>query len=148
MLARLILTIPTQMDRVADVGARVRAFCAGTPLDEVAAMEIELCVVEALNNAIEHGYGSRDDGEIRISAVRSLASLSVEVMDAGKPIPHDVLEGAANSTMDFDPADVASLPERGLGLPIINRVMDRVGYRRDGVHNILVLTRRFGAHPR
>jgi serine/threonine-protein kinase RsbW len=129
------------MARVPEVGARVRSFCERSDLEESALAEIELCVVEALNNAIEHALGFRDDGELVVLAMVTAVDLIIEITDCGLPIPDAVLKSDPESKLAFDADDIESLPERGFGLAIMRQVMDEVSYRRHDRRNTLLLVR-------
>jgi serine/threonine-protein kinase RsbW len=140
---RVTLVVPSDMLFVPEAGARIRRFCEEASLagDDVA--EIELCVVEAVNNAIEHAYGLRPGREVFVVAALGEAGLSIDISDEGRSIPHAVMLGP--DPLAFDPADIDGLPERGMGLAIIRRVMDEVSYRTHQGRNTLSLVRRLPA---
>ena len=46
---------------------------------------------------------------------------------------------------EFDPTDVANLPEGGMGLHLIHSVMDEVRYHSEGGRNALTMRRRLAA---
>lgn len=140
---RVALAIPSDMLCVPEAGARIRRFCEEASLADDDVAEIELCVVEALNNAIEHAYGLRPGQEVLVVASLGEAGLSIDVSDHGRAIPHAVLLGP--DRLAFDPVDIGALPERGLGLAIIRRVMDEVSYRTHEGRNTLSLVRRLPA---
>jgi anti-sigma regulatory factor (Ser/Thr protein kinase) len=81
---------------------------------------IILAVDEACANIIRHAYQGRTDGEIRISVAERPDGIEFLLADKGKP------------------ADPACFPQRsldevrpgGLGLPLIQAVMDVVEYGR------------------
>ena len=51
------------------------------------------------------------------------------------------LQNSADLTRDlvFDPDDIDSIPERGMGLFIINKIMSKVEYRRTNNKNTFIL---------
>lgn len=133
------LIIDSNLEVVFLAGLAVRAVCRHVPLNEVAVYQVELAVVEAVNNVIKHAYGNEDGHEVEILVTLLLDRLSFQIRDRGcprGPIPV--------STMDFDPSDLNALPEHGMGLHIIQDVMDSVEYRRNGDQNILTLCKLFG----
>lgn len=130
------------MAYVAEISARARAFCARAPLSERAAAQVELCIVEAVNNAIEHACGARPDMAVTLTVTRSAAALSIEVSDRGERMPAELLKPGAPDRLDFDPRNIEGLPERGLGLAIIKQVMDDVSYRsEEGVNTLSLVLR-------
>lgn len=138
----LLLRLPSELARVGAVGESVRAFCDGAKVAPLDASAIELCVVEAVNNAIEHACGSRPELEITVVATHTEGALTIEIIDRGAPMPSHLLGPDAPSPLDFDPTDIDALPERGFGLSIIRQVMDEVTYRSERGQNALLLVRK------
>jgi serine/threonine-protein kinase RsbW len=134
----LHLSIESRLSDVALIGHAVRGICACSPLDVDAYGEMEVCVVEAVNNAITHAYlrekGFRVDAYITLHHDR----ISFEITDSGKP-----MEGFSPRTLDFDPEVVASIPENGMGLFIIETIMDEVSYSSEAGKNTLSFCRYF-----
>jgi serine/threonine-protein kinase RsbW len=92
-------------------------------------MKVVSAVGEAFNNIVEHGYDGREPGPIELELGISDGRIAIDLRDWGT---------------SFDPKDVptpdlASLPESGLGLFIIQSFMD-LDYR-PGNPNILRLTK-------
>ncbi len=90
----------------------------GFSQDEVA--EIKLAAGEALSNAVEHGRGTRVAG-FSVRCAFDGEELSIEIRDNGegfepKPAPDVPLE----------------LRERGFGILLMRRLMDRVQFERNG----------------
>lgn len=94
-------------------------------------LDIELALEEALVNIVEYAYkGEKGDIEVVSKSDRS-GVLVVEIIDKG--VPFDV-------TVVPQPDINAELSERkvgGLGIYFMKKVMDYVGYRREGDKNIL-----------
>ena len=130
------LTIESRLDNVFLLGLSVQAFCRSIPLDDVAAYQVELCVVEAVNNAIRHGYDSEPGHEVELIVSLHRGGITLRVCDGGRP-----LENMDNADMNFDEEDLDSLPERGMGLFLIHTVMDEVSYERLGGRNILTMSK-------
>lgn len=89
--------------------------------------------VEAFNNAVIHGYADRAAGPIDVELAVADDKLSLTVSDEGRGFsPEDVppppLEGG-----------VESLPEGGMGLFIMRSFMDRVDFRQEKGHNVLIM---------
>lgn len=172
--ARMQLTIPSELGQVRFLGLAVRALLVelAYPEDDVAS--IELCLVEAVNNAIEHAYreeaGHLVEVELRAEddAGGSVGARTLElvVRDRGRSIPEEILEkaraeaqaekeggDALDGSHGFDGGDalgsleidVSSLAEGGYGLRLIHQVMDEVGYRRDGERNAMTMKKTIAA---
>ncbi|HJV34609.1 ATP-binding protein [Geomonas sp.] len=134
----LHLSIESKLSDVALLGHAVRGVCACSPLQLEAYGEMEVCVVEAVNNAIAHAYrnevGYRVDTWITLHHDR----IVFEISDSGQAI-----EDFAPRTLEFDPEEIGSIPENGMGLFIIETLMDEVSYRSENGTNTLSFCRYF-----
>ena len=134
------LRIDSRLDHVELLGRAVRALCAtsGVPARECA--QVELAMVEAVNNVIRHAYKLEAGHPVDVVFTVEPESFTIEVIDEGRSRPE-----RPAPELDFDPTDIASLPEGGMGLFIIHSVMDRVEYAsRDG-RNTFTMARRLAA---
>jgi serine/threonine-protein kinase RsbW len=134
----LHLSIESRLSDVALVGHAVRGICAGSPLTKEAHGEMEICVVEAVNNAIVHAYKRENGFRVDTSVTLHHDRIAFEISDFGKPI-----EDFAPRTLEFDPEVIGSIPENGMGLFIIETLMDEVNYRSEGGRNTLSFCRYF-----
>ena len=55
---------------------------------------------------------------------------------------HDLLEKKNLSSLEFDPEDLRSIPEGGMGLVIIKEIMDSTGYKTEDGKNHLTMTKK------
>ena len=134
----LNLSIDSKLSDVALVGHAVRGVCACSPLDEKAYGEMEVCVVEAVNNAITHAYRRQNGFRVDTSITLHHDKIAFEISDHGTPI-----ENFAPRTLEFDPEEIGSIPENGMGLFIIETIMDEVSYRSENGRNTLAFCRYF-----
>ncbi|GFO69143.1 hypothetical protein GMLC_27220 [Geomonas limicola] len=134
----LHLSIDSKLSDVALVGHAVRGVCACSPLSEEAYGEMEVCVVEAVNNAITHAYRRQDGFKVETAITLHPDRIAFEVSDFGTSIID-----FAPRTLEFDPEDIGSLPENGMGLFIIETIMDEVSYRTEDGRNTLSFCRYF-----
>jgi serine/threonine-protein kinase RsbW len=135
--------IESRLENVALAGRAAAALSVYSGLSEVEAAQIELCVVEAANNCIRHAYSLEPGHEVDVSWSFRDGRLEIGIADEGTPIPG----GLQPKTFDFDPDDIAGLPEGGMGLYIINSVMDELEYRTAGGRNVLIMKKTFAADP-
>ena len=96
-------------------------------------------MVEAVTNVIRHGYDGAPDQPVAVSVTLEDDRVGVEIRDSGTPIPAGLLEQAGEDLPGSEPADLASLPESGMGLKLIFAVASRVRYASDGGENRLCL---------
>ncbi|MFP4477074.1 MAG: ATP-binding protein [Desulfatibacillaceae bacterium] len=133
---RIKLTIDSDLGCVFLVGIAVNRICSYMDLPELEAYQLETCVVEAVNNAVEHAYDGVFGHEVEVVVKLAPDRIRFEVYDAGRPLP-----SADPPEFNIDPDDLESLPERGMGLFIIHQVMDVVEYRVEEGRNVLVMER-------
>jgi anti-sigma regulatory factor (Ser/Thr protein kinase) len=114
----------------------VEARCGEAGLDDLA-FKLTLALEEAVANVVHHAFaGLPPPHAIEVSLETSAAGIVAEIVDNGRP---------------FDPSAAAqpdlSLPLEqrdpgGLGILLIQRMMDRVDYRRADGRNHLRLEKR------
>jgi len=140
------LEIDSRLSDVALIGIAVRRLGA-VVLGEDIATELEIGVVEAVNNAIEHAYQWQAGHPVRVAVYLDDDTVRLDVADRGRPMPPGFNLCAA-ALPPFDPGDLDSLPEGGMGLALIRSAADEVSYAsRDG-WNVLTLIRRKAAVAR
>lgn len=130
------LRIGSRFDDVVLIGLSVRALCAAVPLDEQDARAVELCVVEAVNNAVEHAYRGEAGHWIDVVFQPVPGELRIDVCDRGERMDWTRVCRGAEACAD-DP-----YAEGGRGLFIMRSLMDEVGYGRRGGDNVLTLVKR------
>lgn len=138
--------IDSRMDRVALVGLTVRSVVQYlTDSEELSAM-VELAVVEAVTNAIQHAYGNQEGHPVQVvlegdEGVKD-AWLQITVMDQGRPNER----WGQPIKLEFDEQDKENLPEGGMGLYIISQIMDEISYYpRFKGWNRFVMKKRFAS---
>jgi anti-sigma regulatory factor (Ser/Thr protein kinase) len=129
-------SIESALENVRLAGAALGAVCSHLEPDEEKAYLLQAGVIEALNNVIKHSY--RMDGGHRVEIVLSAYRdrLVFQVSDTGAGM--DDFKGAHRG---FDFSGLRDIPENGMGLYIIERVMDKVAYSRTGRKNVLTMTK-------
>lgn len=134
----LHLTLEASLDAVPAAGGAVRDLCLTSGMDAGEASLIELAIVEALQNSIEHGYAGAP-GRLELEADVDDQRVQAEIRDTAPPI--DLIRVVTPPDDEMFPLDRASLQERGRGLGIIRGVFDQVVFTRSESGNHLALTR-------
>lgn len=117
-------------------GALCGACQLALPAAEIA--RINLALVEAVNNVVEHAYHGEPGHPVRVELELAPGRFSLWVRDHGQPMPPGRLE-AATPLVEPDPNDPATLSVRNRGLAIIKSCMDTVEYEvRDGVNTLFM----------
>jgi serine/threonine-protein kinase RsbW len=128
--------IPADLQLVRLPAAALQGVLRDLECEPHQAAMIELCVVEALNNAIEHAYAQDRQGRVELQLDIDADTLKITVTDTGRAMPEGTLERAR--------AGLTEAPdeprEGGYGLGIIVEIMTNVGYRRVNNLNSLSMT--------
>ncbi|MCB9257892.1 MAG: ATP-binding protein [Ignavibacteriales bacterium] len=129
-------TIDSEYKNVSSVCFITKTFCEENNLFDEKIKEIELSLAEALNNIIKHAYKGDETNQIEISMWFDSDKFSIELIDYGEPRLN-----TGKPVLEFDPDDIDSLPEGGMGLFIIEQLMDENHYSREGNKNIFRLVK-------
>lgn len=133
---RLMLRIDSQLSDTVLVAMAVRGVCAMTSLTAEDINRLELCVVEAVNNAIEHAYGGKSGSPVDVElTLTATSSLQIAVIDRGSAMAWPPASGL-QTTEDLDVWLTC-----GRGLSIVDRLMDDVRYETASGRNRLVMIR-------
>lgn len=134
------LAIDSRPECVELLGGAVAGLCGLTalPADEIA--RIELALVEAVNNVIEHAYHSEPGHAVVVEFRLYQDAFSLSVRDRGDPMDPLKLDAPAEAA-HLDRSDPEGWPLRGRGLRIIKSFMDSVDYRIDDGENTLTMCR-------
>jgi serine/threonine-protein kinase RsbW len=133
------IRIDSRFEEAALVGMVVNTVCTFLHMNEVDAYQVELCAVEAVNNVIRHSYHGQAGHPVDVAIHSWPVQVRIDVLDRGSAMPSEELKHQLDR--DYEPTDRSSLPERGLGIPIINAVMDEVSYGRSKDRNRLSLVK-------
>ncbi len=136
---RIQFTIDSDLENVGLVGMAINRICLSlTVFDENDCYMIELCVVEVCNNIIEHGFNSEKGHLFSIILTLHPHELAFEITDTGMSIP-----SLRFMPLNTDPDARESLSEGGMGLLILQSVMQDVQYRVEADGNKLLFFKRF-----
>ncbi|VAW86736.1 hypothetical protein MNBD_GAMMA16-1337 [hydrothermal vent metagenome] len=90
-----------------------------------------IAINEACMNVIQHAYGDQQDCEIILEIFNSSTEATFRLTDFAPPVDQDKIQSR----------DLDEIKPGGLGVHIINEIMDQVEYRHDpqGTGNILIM---------
>lgn len=128
------IEISSEYEKVGDVCELFRGFCLENNLSEMISVKLEICLTEALNNVIKHSYEGKPGNKINVDFSYLDKLLKISISEYGKP-----REKFEKPTLEFDPADIENLPEGGMGLFIIEEIMDETKYHSDGKTNTFIM---------
>ncbi len=129
------MTIGTEPGQVAEVGAAFAEFADAHAVPAAIRRSLSVALDDLLNNTIAYGFAGREGGEVRIEVEVRADRVCATLTDDGRPF--NPLDAAAPDT-------ALSVEERqvgGLGIHLVRRMMDEVGYQRRGDHNVVTLAK-------
>ncbi len=129
--------IDSKFKNISVASCAIRGLGAHLALSEIDTYYLELCVVEAINNAIQHAYSSEEGHVVSLSISYTPSEITARISDTGKRMTLYTPDHP-----DFDPNEIASVPDHGMGLYIIHSMMDEVTYQTSGNINTLTLRKR------
>lgn len=124
MLSRTSFRIDGTLEEVGPLTEAVHGL-ATEVLDPDAAGEVELALMEALNNVIEHG-GKR--GPVDVHAELWSGEIRLEIVDQAEPMPERAFLVASETPEDVFSGDPLQIAEGGRGIKLILACMDEVEY--------------------
>ena len=129
------VSLGNDLREIAGVAAGIDAFCADYGLEAQIAYAVNLAIDEILTNTISYGYDDEEPHRIELILRLEGATLVVVIVDDSRAFDPSLV-----SAPDID----ASIEDRdlgGLGLFLVQQMMDGVDYqRRDGC-NVVTLTK-------
>ncbi|MBI5876223.1 MAG: ATP-binding protein [Chloroflexi bacterium] len=130
------ICVPARGDQLAAIGDFVTAAAAAAGLDRRAVYHVQTAVDEACANIIYHAYDFEGQGSIEMSCECRGAEFIVTIVDTGRPF-----DPLAVPTPDVN-ADLKDRKEGGLGLYLMQKLMDDVRHEFRDRHNLLTMVKR------
>lgn len=135
-------TIESNLKNAFLIGLAVNKISSHIGLNELESYRLELCVVEAVNNAIIHAYDKEAGNKVEVVFNIYPDRLVLDVYDTGKPMQGNLLEQKDISSLEFEPGDLDSIPEGGRGIAIMKEIMDSMDYKTEDGKNCLTMTKK------
>ncbi|MDX2228042.1 MAG: ATP-binding protein [Leptolyngbyaceae cyanobacterium bins.349] len=127
------LVLKNKRDQLDRLSEWINQVSSQLHLSSRGAFRLELSLVEAVTNVIEHAYQDEADHEITLVLNAMKQTVRVEIKDDGQPFnplqhPPIVL-----------PTSLEEAKEGGLGIHLIRNYVNEWLYQREGPYNILTL---------
>lgn len=128
------ITLKNKINELTRLNEFIEQVAEQNSLDMATTMKLQLALEEAVSNVILYGYKSAEIGAepiIKIEASILNSSLQFIITDNGISFnPKEVKE--ANTTLSLSERKIG-----GLGILLLNKIMDEVEYKRVDNHNVL-----------
>ena len=105
----LKLQIDSQLSNTTLVAMAVRGVCAMTTLSPVEVNRLELCLVEIVNNAIEHAYNNEAGHPVEVCVGLDKTTMNISVSDWGTSIPRDVMADQKPEELKPGPSGILAM---------------------------------------
>jgi anti-sigma regulatory factor (Ser/Thr protein kinase)/anti-anti-sigma regulatory factor len=134
---RFEVEVEARIDAVTDVMAELHAFLKRRSISEIAVFDLETVFYEVATNICRHS-GMERHGKMKFTAGVDSDEVFFQFTDAGERFD------PTGNTPEFDPRlAIRRRQSRGIGLVMIQRLMDSVSYRRvDRRYNVVTLKKR------
>lgn len=132
----IMLSIESRPECIELLSHALHGLCPLLTLSAIELSEIELAMVEAVNNVVEHAYSFEPIHHIWVEFALTPGRFELRVSDRGQPMSSGRL-AEAQGLVDPDPTDFDTWTPRTRGLEIIKACMDTVDYVvLDGINTL------------
>ncbi len=142
------LIIDSDFKNTVLVGQATSHLCTLMSVTKKDVDKIELCVIEAVNNSIEHAYKKQSGHDVEVLITFFRDKIEIKVCDTGISMDLLCLENSDITFPEPNLMDLADIPEHGRGLLLIKTFMDTVSYKSKHSKNYLVMTKHIKTHYR
>jgi serine/threonine-protein kinase RsbW len=137
-MKKIEYTISCSKDRLSEIRGFVREQLAQLHISDVEKNQIVLAVDEACANAIIHGNNCDDSKQLKLFIEIGASKLKVEISDVGSFRPNELNW----STREAVSESLRQKNRGGLGLPLMNSIMDKVHFYSKNHVNVCALSKR------
>ncbi len=120
------LIIKSKLEQIPLVSSAVKGICQTVVQNEEMLYHLVLCVTEGVTNVINHAYHLDPDKIIEIAVTINSLYVIFEIIDSGEKT-----ELPKKAELNFNPIDIDSLPESGMGLFLIYNIMDEATFSQN-----------------
>lgn len=133
-MGEITITLKNQIGEIERVQAVVEDLARDWNIAERATFAIKLSLEEVLSNIINYAFQDQEEHEILVKIrAPDQSVVDVEVQDDGRPF--DPLS-APPPVLD---QPIEERPIGGLGIHLVQSLMDEVHYRHEGARNVLTM---------
>ncbi|MFZ0612665.1 MAG: ATP-binding protein [Desulfobacterales bacterium] len=131
----LSITLKNRISELEKLDRKLRAFGNGIGLSKACIFQINLAVDELFTNIVKYGYADDDLHTIVVAVSHADGKITIRIEDNGIPF-----DPAAKQTSKLkDPVENCKIG--GLGLHLVQKIMDGIVYERCGEKNVITLTK-------
>ena len=125
---RIAFEIESRLEAVPLLGQVACLLCTTAGFTPIEGSQVEVCVVEAVNNAIQHAYQGDSEHSVQLEVTLLPGQLIFDVWDSGTPADAARMNADHRGVLEVQLDCVKDISESGRGLAIIQEVMDSFEY--------------------
>lgn len=129
------LSIDSRLEQVRVLSGALRGIGQELQLTDDKLGQLELMMVEAVNNVIEHAYQLQAGNDVHVRVEYSPQEVHLIISDQGHAMPEEL------HTEARDMPDPEDLPEGGWGMGLIYALADSIRYIQDARGNHLYVSK-------
>lgn len=129
------LSIDSRLEQVRVLSGALRGIGQELQLTDDKLGQLELMMVEAVNNVIEHAYQLQAGNDVHVRVEYNPQAVHLIISDQGQAMPDEL------HTETRDMPDPEDLPEGGWGMGLIHALADSIRYIRDARGNHLYVSK-------
>jgi serine/threonine-protein kinase RsbW len=132
----ITLSFGSTYENIEAAGLCVHAICLDVEMSADDCNLVHSAVIEALTNILKHAYENVLNMPIEMYLTNSDNNIVISIRDIGKPWLQK-----KPVKLKFDPHDISSIRESGMGIPIIYMAMDNITRIENNGKNVLTMTK-------
>jgi anti-sigma regulatory factor (Ser/Thr protein kinase) len=129
------MSVGAHAGAVGEVNAAFAEFAESHALPPAVRRSVNVALDELLANALAHGATGRDPCSVTVEVELDKERVTVVVTDDGTPFD-PFGRDAPDTTLSVDERQIG-----GLGIHLVQQLMDQVSYQRREGHNVVVLVK-------
>lgn len=136
------LTLHNDVKQIELLTEFIEVLCEELGLDTMLTFNLNLVLEEAVTNVIMYAYPQNEDHTMTLKTWTEQSDnvIAFELKDQGKPFNPIEEAPEVDTTLSADERQIG-----GLGIFLINKIMDEVAYRYEGGSNILTMKKNINA---
>jgi serine/threonine-protein kinase RsbW len=103
-------------------------------INNIIVADVEIALAEALTNIVKHGYHYQSDQKIELLLYKLENMVIIKITDYSEEV-----ELNFNKQLQYDPNNIETLPEGGMGLFLMKQCMDFLELERINNRNVLTM---------
>lgn len=128
------LTLVNKIEQIPQLAEFVEQICEELGLDVAMNFNLNLVLEEAVTNVIMYAFPQGEEHTFTLKAWTEGNKLVFELRDQGKPFNPIESAPEVDTTLSADEREIG-----GLGIFLIQKIMDEVSYQYEGQSNILTM---------